>query len=88
MSRRCRDAFRAMHHAMLFAWISSAVVARVGTGRGEDVVRRGVRRYGEERGHRMALRAQADGEPLTMASYLAYGEWEVELGETEKTTLV
>jgi hypothetical protein len=87
MSRRYRGGFTATHHAMLFAWIARAVVARVGAGRGEDVVRRGVRRYGEERGHRMALRAQADGEPLTMAGYLAYGEWEVEPGETEKTTL-
>jgi hypothetical protein len=30
----------------------------------------------------MALRAQADGQPLTMANYLAYGEWQAAEGET------
>jgi hypothetical protein len=32
--------------------------------------------YGEQRGLRMALRALRDGAELTVAAYLAYGEWE------------
>ena len=31
-------------------------------------------RYAKERGHRMALRALANGDPLTMENYIAYGE--------------
>ena len=61
-------------HALLFAWIAKAVSQRAGEQRGEVVMRKAVRRYGEERGRRMALRAQADGQPLTMANFLAYGE--------------
>jgi hypothetical protein len=45
-------------------------------------VRQAVRRYGEQRGRRMALRALADGQALTMDSYRAYGEWQAGEGET------
>jgi hypothetical protein len=48
-------------------------------------MRRAVRRYGEERGHRMALRAEAAGERLSMANYLAYGEWTADPGKIEQT---
>ncbi len=47
-------------------------------------MREAVRRYGEQRGRRMALRAQRDGEPLNMLNYLAYGEWRTEPGESEQ----
>ena len=76
--------FSAKHHALLFAWISRAVIKHCGEERGAQVVRAGVQRYGEERGRRMALRAQANGHALSMANYLAYGEWQGEPGETEQ----
>jgi hypothetical protein len=74
--------FRATDHALLFAWLARSVVQRAGEVRGEAVVREAVRRYGGQRGRRMALRAQADGQPLTMANYRAYGEWQAAEGET------
>ncbi|MBN1148292.1 MAG: L-2-amino-thiazoline-4-carboxylic acid hydrolase, partial [Anaerolineales bacterium] len=63
------------HHALLFAWISRAIVQRVGEPQGAAAVRRAVRRYGEQRGGRMAQRAQADGQELSMTNFLVYGEW-------------
>jgi hypothetical protein len=75
-------AFTPTHHALLFAWIARAVVRRTGEAQGQASVRRAVRRYGEQRGRRMALRAQADGQALTMNAYRAYGEWEAPEGET------
>jgi hypothetical protein len=68
-------AFTAEHHALLFGWLARAVVEEAGPGMGEPVVRRAVRRYGRERGGRMAARATADGHPLTLSAYVAYGEW-------------
>lgn len=66
--------FSAADHALLFGWIARAVIRRAGAERGEPVVRQAVRRYGEQRGRRMAQRAQAHGDPLSMDSFLAYGE--------------
>ena len=74
MESRIENAFTSAHHALLFAWLSRAVFARVGEAQGKALMRRAVRRYGEERGRRMALRAKADGEPLSMANFMAYGE--------------
>ena len=48
-------------------------------------MRQAVCHYGEQRGHRMALRAQRDGEPLSMLNFMAYGEWRTELGELEQS---
>jgi hypothetical protein len=61
---------------MLFAWLCGAVIQQVGEDRGTEVMRSAVRRYGEERGQRMAVRARANGHALTMANYMAYGEWQ------------
>ena len=74
MELKTDNTFTAEHHALLFAWLSEAVIAREGGEGGAALMRRAVRRYGEERGRRMALRAQADGEPLSMANFMAYGE--------------
>lgn len=74
--------FTPTHHALLFAWISRAVVQRVGETQGEAIVRRAVRRYGEQRGRRMALRAITDGIPLSMDAYRVYGEWRAPEGDT------
>ncbi len=81
MPDRSGTAFTATHHALLFVWISREVLERIRVEDGETVMRAAVRRYGEERGRRMALRALADGQALDMASYLAYGEWEVDAGQ-------
>lgn len=66
--------FTAAHHGLLMAWIGRQVFQRVGPVKGEMVIRKAVRRYGEERGRRMALRAQSNGKELTMLTYLIYGE--------------
>lgn len=79
--------FTATHHALLFAWISRAVIQRTDQAMGEAVMRLAVRRYGEQRGRRMALRAQAGGRSLTMDNYLAYGEWQAEPGEMSGETV-
>ena len=73
---RTRGLFTPTHHAMLFAWLSRALIQRAGEEKGARIVRQSVRRYGEQRGRLMALRAQANGHPLTMANYVAYSEWE------------
>jgi hypothetical protein len=73
--------FSATHHALLFAWISRALFQRVDEETAEIAIRKAVRRYGEQRGKRMALRAEADGHALSMAAYRAYGEWVVEPDE-------
>jgi len=82
MSKEQSTEFTPTHHALLFAWLARAVVRRVGEARGEAVIRRGARRYGEQRGHRMALRAEAGGWPLDMNAYRAYGEWRAPEGST------
>jgi len=77
------DKFTPTHHALLTAWISRAVVNSEGAEEGERVFRKAIAAYGNQRGRRMALRAEANGHPLTMANYLAYGEWAAEKGEME-----
>ena len=67
--------FTETDHAMLFGWMARAVIQRVGEEKGEVVVRQAVRRYGEQRGRRMALRAEANGHPRSMTNYIVYGEW-------------
>lgn len=79
-----RISFSPKHHALLFAWISKEVHHRVGAERAQEIVKRAVRRYGEERGHRMSLRAKANGHRLDMVNYLAYGEWRADPGETQQ----
>jgi hypothetical protein len=82
MSQRNQDPepFSPTHHALLFAWIAREVQKRAGKPLGEAIMRRAVRRYGEQRGRRMALRALADRQPLDMTTFLAYGEWQAAEG--------
>lgn len=75
------EGFTATHHALMMAWISRAVVNAVGEKEGERIVRKAVAKYGDQRGRRMGMRAEANGHPLTMDNYLAYGEWKAEKGE-------
>ena len=81
---KTREAFTAEHHALLFAWIAQEAIVRMGKDMAVPVLRAAVRLHGEQRGHRMALRAQQDGQPLSMASYLSYREWEVPAGEMQQ----
>jgi hypothetical protein len=76
--------FTASHHAVLFALLSRSAITHLGVENGEKTIHEAVRCYGEQRGRRMALRAQRDGEPLTMLNYMAYGEWRTEPGESEQ----
>jgi hypothetical protein len=71
------------HHALLFAWLARAVIRRAGKSQGEAIVRQAVRRYGEQRGRRMAMRALSDGQALTMNAYMAYGEWRAAAGQAD-----
>ncbi len=67
--------FSESSHAILFALIARQVLTRYGEEKGLPALRKAIRRYGEQRGRRMALRARANCDELSMANYLAYGEW-------------
>ncbi|MCX6085535.1 MAG: L-2-amino-thiazoline-4-carboxylic acid hydrolase [Caldiserica bacterium] len=82
---KTREAFTAQHHALLFAWIARETIAHVGEEIAVPVLRAAVRLYGEQRGRRMALRARQDGQPLSMATFLSYREWQVPAGELRQT---
>jgi len=75
------------HHAVLFALVSRQVILRYGFEIGQVIVRKVVRRYGEQRGRRMALRAMRDGKTLSMDYYLKYGEWESKTREGMAETM-
>lgn len=60
-------------HALIIAWLAQETIQRYGE-RGEAAIREGVRRYGRERGRRMAARARAAGKPLDVIGFLAFGE--------------
>lgn len=77
-------AFTPAHHGLLMAWISRQVCQRVGPVKGEQLVRKAIRRYGEERGSRMAQRAISYGKELTMVNYLVFAEWSAAPGEVEQ----
>lgn len=50
----------ASHHAILFAFIAKETISTFGE-KGKEALTKGVIRYGNQRGRRMALRALADG---------------------------
>jgi len=79
--------FTETHHALLFAWIARALISTSGDEKAAPALRAAVTQYGMERGRRMALRARANGDPLSMASYMAYGEWQSTPGAMEQVTL-
>jgi hypothetical protein len=75
------------HHALLFAWMTRAIVRRAGRKKGEAAILKAVRCYGEQRGRRMALRTLAEGQELSMTNFLVFGEWrgsEASKGQAEK----
>ncbi len=84
MSKKIQQtSFTETHHALLYAWIARAVIERAGEQRGEAIIRKATRQYGEQRGRRMALRAQANNHPPSMLNYWAYSEYRPTPGEFE-----
>jgi len=81
--KHLRIQFTASHHALLFSSIAQSVFSHLEKEKGEILIRNAVRKYGHQRGRRMALRAQKNGHALTMANYFAYGEWEVGKNEMD-----
>jgi len=79
------EPFNETHHALLFGWIARAVIETFGQAVGAAALRRAVVRYGQQRGRRMALRAGAIGDELTMLNFMAYGEWKGTPGTMEQT---
>ncbi len=67
--------FTEIHHALLFGWLSRAIIEEVGEQTGKAVITKALRRYGEERGKRMALRAKRDRQTLNVANFFAYAEY-------------
>jgi len=63
------------HHAILFALMAKYIFQFAVENKGRATVRKVVKRYGEQRGLRMAMRAKADNRDLTFIDYLIYGEW-------------
>lgn len=62
-------------HALLFSSIVKAIFSHTDTKNGEQVISKAVKKYGRQRGKRMALRAQKNGHDVDFISYFAYGEW-------------
>lgn len=63
------------HHALLMGWLAQEAVRVLGPIPSDDLLRDAVRRYGQERGSRMAQRALARGHTLSWTSFMAYKEW-------------
>ena len=62
------------NQAMIFAFLCKyTVLAHGETGR--EAIQEGMKRYGRERGARMAARAKANGDPVCLWTNQAYGEW-------------
>ena len=75
------------HHAMLFAFLSRQAITLAGEA-GKEAILKGMTKYGNERGARMAANALANGEELTTMTNQAYGEWKPDYaGQMEFGTL-
>ena len=83
MSKGEQGGFTEIHHALVHGWIGQAIVERAGEQRGEAVIRKAIRQYGEERGRRMAMRAEANKHALSMPNYIGYAEYRLTPGEFE-----
>jgi predicted ArsR family transcriptional regulator len=87
LERRCMSKqdngqhFTETHHALLFSWLSKALIEEVGEQRGKELVRKALRKYGEERGRRMALRAKGSGHDLDVANFFVYAEYRLVSGK-------
>lgn len=62
------------NQAMMFAFLCRQAVLAKGE-EGRAAIQEGMKRYGRERGMRMAARARANGDPAALWTEQAYGEW-------------
>ncbi|MBQ6456340.1 MAG: L-2-amino-thiazoline-4-carboxylic acid hydrolase [Mogibacterium sp.] len=62
------------NQAMMFAFLCKYTVLAKGE-EGREVIQEGMKRYGRERGARMAMRAERRGDPVCLWTNQAYGEW-------------
>ena len=62
------------NQAMIFALLCKHTLLTHGD-EGREAVQEGMKRYGKERGARMAARARANGDPIDLWTNQAYGEW-------------
>lgn len=62
------------HHATLFGLLAKYAITENGE-KGKDAILKGMTRYGNERGARMAQNALKHGDDLTTMTSQAYGEW-------------
>ena len=62
------------NQAMIFAFLCKYTVLAHGE-EGRAVIQEGMKKYGRERGARMAARARANGDPVDLWTEQAYGEW-------------
>ncbi len=74
IEKKYLNQFSPTHHAILFGFIAKEIISSCDQV-GINALKQAVRRYGKERGQRMAQRAILHGDKLTMENYLAYGEW-------------
>jgi len=74
MENLLHDSFYIDDHAALYGLLAKHAEALCGQA-GYDASARATVLYGKERGVRMAMRAIADGAPLTFQSYFLYKEW-------------
>ena len=75
------------NQAMMFAYLCKYTVLAHGE-EGRATIRKGMLRYGRERGTRMAARARTAGDPVDLWTNQAYGEWKPDYaGQMEFGTL-
>lgn len=80
-------AFGPKQHAVMLGALAKGILTVFGPQEGDGLLWDAVKRYGEERGRRMAARCARDGVERDMAAYFAYGEWSASEG-FEKTALM
>ena len=73
--------YTARDHAYVYGVIAQELLAA--KPEAEDVLREAIETYGRQRGSRMGQTADAFGDPRTMQTYLAYGEWAPAPGEMD-----
>ncbi|MEA5049979.1 MAG: L-2-amino-thiazoline-4-carboxylic acid hydrolase [Oscillospiraceae bacterium] len=66
--------FTPRQHAVMFGVLAKHILGVFGEREGDAILAQGVRRYGLERGSRMAQRCEAAGEAKDMVAYFAFGE--------------
>lgn len=74
----------ASHHALLFAFTAREAI-RVYGAAGSEAITDAVKRYGLQRGRRMAMRARIDCNPINAMTYEMYSEWACFPGQVECT---